>query len=151
MCLKTLIRKHFEKLKQVHTIIMINKKNIDNIKNIKFEIIVMDTNILGNTPIVQKIILNAKLLIVNTDLDVNLQCVKNLKLRLISYGLNSKSTVTVSSFEEETALVSLQRSIRTLNDNIIEPQEVKIIMENCHNNSYFAMILVIFSIIFDKI
>ena len=148
--LKTLLKKQFEEQKQFHTIIMINNKNIENMKNIKFEVVLLDANTLGNTPIVQRIILNAKLVVVNSDLEVNLECVKNLKLRLISYGMNSKSTVTVSSIEEESILVSLQRSISTLKDNIIEPQEVKIIMEKCHGNTQISMILVIFSIIFGK-
>lgn len=148
--IKQTLKKHFQILNQVHTIISINNKNIDNIKNIKFEIIVLDANVIGNTPIIQKMILNAKVLVVNTDLEVNLNCVKNLKLRVISYGLNSKSTLTVSSVNEETILVSLQRSIKTLKDNIIEPQEIKITTSIAHNNLYISMILAIFSIIFEK-
>lgn len=148
--LKQGLKKYFESTNQVHTVIVINSKNIDNMKNIKFEIVVLDANILGNIPTVQRIILNAKLLIVNTDLEVNLKCVKNLKLRLISYGLNSKSTITVSSVNEEIILVSLQRSVRTLKDNIIEPQEIKIMAQTCHGNLYISMILAIFSIIFEK-
>lgn len=148
--IKQTLKKYFEATNQVHTIIVINNKNIDNMKNIRFEVIVLDADTLGNTPTVQRIILNAKLLIVNTDLEANLKCVKNLKLRLISYGLNSKSTVTVSSVNEENILVSLQRSVRTFKDNIIEPQEIKIIAQLCHGNLYISMILAIFSIIFEK-
>lgn len=148
--LKHVIKNYFESINQVHTVIIINQKNIDNMKNIKFEVVVLDANVLGNTLNVQKIITNAKVVVVNTDLSVNLKCIKNLKLRLITYGVNSKSTVSVSSINDDIILVSLQRSIRTLKDNIIEPQEVNIITQICHNNLYISMILVIFSIIFDK-
>ena len=75
--IKQTLKKYFEATNQVHTIIVINNKNIENMKNIKFEVIVLDANTLGNTPTVQRIILNAKLLIVNTDLEVNLKCVKD--------------------------------------------------------------------------
>jgi len=149
--LKQTIKKYFESIKQIHTIININNKNIDNIKNIKFEVLVLDVNTLGNIPNVQKIILNSKIVVVNTDLDVNLECVNSLKLRLISYGHNSKSTITVSSVNEEEIMISLQRSIRTLKDNIIEPQEIMIMGKQCHNNLNISMILAIFSIIFEKI
>ena len=141
--LKQGLKKYFESINQVHTIITINDKNIDNIKNVKFEIIILDVNCLGNSQIVQKIIINAKTIVINTDLEINLKCVKNLKLRLISYGLNSKSTITVSSVTDEDILVSLQRSIRNTKDDIIEPQEIKISSKICHGNLHFAMILVI--------
>lgn len=149
--LKQGLKKYFESINQFHTIITINNKNIDNIKNVKFDIIILDVNVLGNTQIVQKLIINAKIIIINTDSEMNLKCIKNLKLRLISYGLNSKSTVTVSSVSEDMILVSLQRSIIDIKDNIIEPQELKIKTKYCHGNLNFAMILVIFSKIFNKI
>jgi len=149
--LRQMLKKYFETTGRVHTIIAINEKNIENMKNIKFDILIMDANVIGNTSTVQRVILNAKLVIINTDLDINLKCVKNLQLRIISYGLNSKSTVTVSSVNEDVILVSVQRSVKTLKDNIIEPQEIKIMPQICHNNLHLSMILAIFSIIFDKI
>ena len=149
--LKQVIKKQFEGMGQVHTLITINYKNIENIKNIKFDVLVMDANIIGNTDTIQKIILNAKIILVNTDLEINLKCLRNLKLRLISYGNNSKSTVTVSSVNDDIILVSFQRSIRTLKDNIIEPQEIKIMAPLSHNNLHLSMILAIISKIFEKI
>lgn len=148
--LRQILKKHFESLGHRHTIMNINNKNIDNIKNVKFDIIILDVNILGQNANVEKLIINAKVVMVNTDLEENLNCVKNLKLRLISYGLNPKSTITVSSIDECKIMVTLQRSIKTLSGNIVEPQEIEISLKGSHNNPYISMVLVIFSIIFDK-
>ena len=149
--IKQLLKNYFDTINQKHTIIVINEKSIQNIKNVKFEILLIDAVTLTKPMLLQNIILNAKMIIVNSDFEVNLKCIKNLKLRVITYGLNSKSTITVSSVNEETILISLQRSVKTLKDNIIEPQEIKISSKTTHNNLYISMILAIFFIIFDKI
>lgn len=148
--LKQILKKYFESVGHRHTIMTINDKNIDNIKNVKFDAIILDSNILDEHANIEKFIINAKVVVVNTDSEDNLNCVKNLKLRLISYGLNPKATVTISSIDEEKILVTLQRAIKTLSENIIEPQEIEISLKGTHNNPYISMILVIFSIIFDK-
>lgn len=44
----------------------------------------------------------------------------------ITCGLNLKSTVTLSSINENNMLVCLQRSLITINENIIEPADFKI-------------------------
>ncbi len=48
------------------------------------------------------------------------------KLRLISCGLSSKDTLTLSSFTADSAVVSLQRSITSLSGAIVEPGDYPI-------------------------
>lgn len=78
-------------------VIFINEKNIDNIKNVKFKIIVLNKELINKN--LESILLNAEYLIFNSDINVKL--VENLNLKVITYGFNSKATVTASSITEE--------------------------------------------------
>lgn len=46
---------------------------------------------------------------------------------VLTCGMSSKDTLTLSSVSENNAVVSLQREIRDFNGNIIEPCEIQII------------------------
>ena len=81
-------------------VIFINEKNIDNIKNVKFKIIVLNKELINKN--LESILLNAEYLILNSDINVKL--VENLNLKVITYGFNSKATVTASSITEEEML-----------------------------------------------
>ena len=48
---------------------------------------------------------------------------------LITYGINSKSTVTFSSIGEENAVISLQRGFTNFKGSEIEPQEIIVPIE----------------------
>ena len=54
----------------------------------------------------------------------------------ISYGMSTKSSVTLSSIGKRSVL-SLQRELTTLNGNILEPQEIPI--ENPFSLSEYAL------------
>ena len=107
-----------------NNIIFVNDKNIENIKNIKFETIVMDNIINTNMEYLKKILGNAKYLILNADLKINVDSIlKELKLIIITYGFNNKSTFTVSSISENNIIICLQRTIEDICKNKYEPQE----------------------------
>ena len=103
-------------------VIFINEKNIDNIKNVKFKIIVLNKELINKN--LESILLNAEYLILNSDINVKL--VENLNLKVITYGFNSKATVTASSITEEEMLVCIQRNIVDMYNNKFETQEIKI-------------------------
>lgn len=65
-------------------VIFINEKNIDNIKNVKFKIIVLNKELINKN--LEGILLNAEYLILNSDINVKL--VENLNLKVITYGFN---------------------------------------------------------------
>ena len=46
-------------------------------------------------------------------------------LPIITCGMGSKNTVTVSSISEKSLMLSLQRNIRDINGKVIEPLEIK--------------------------
>lgn len=111
-----------------NNIIFINDRNITNIKNIKFEVIIIDNKI-NNKIELRKIIADAKIILLNTDIQMNLETLNNLNLTIITYGFNSKSTFTVSSIEEKYIIICLQRNIYNSENIEIEPQEFRLEIE----------------------
>ena len=129
-------------------IIFINDKNISNMKNIKFEFIVIDTQI-NNIAEFRKIISNSKYVILNSDIENNIEVIKDLNLMIVTYGFNNKSTFTVSSITESNIIICLQRIIFDINKEQIEPNEYK--LENDITTDIYSIIFVkIIKIIYDK-
>lgn len=118
-------KKEVSKYVPVENIIFITAKNIYNVKNVKFETIIMDEKI-NNKIEIRKIISNSKYLLLNTDIEIDIEILDNLNLTVISYGFNNKSTFTVSSIEENNMIICLQRVIFNKNGYKIEPQEYQI-------------------------
>jgi len=106
-------------------IIFITDKNIEYMKNIRFETVMIDIQIkdIKNLKI---IVSNAKYVILNEDLEIDLDVLENLNLVVISYGFNSKATFTVSSVSENSIIICLQRIIRNIFYEKYEPQEFEV-------------------------
>lgn len=119
------VKNELSKIIPNNNIIFINDRNIMNIKNIKFEVIVIDDEI-NNEKELRKIISDAKIIILNSDIKMNFEILSNLKLTIITYGFNSKSTFTVSSIQENHIIICLQRNICNNKGIEIEPQEYNI-------------------------
>ena len=148
--LEQLLKEEMKEMGKRHTIITINEKSIENVKNIKFEIIIIDYNPFGSLEVLKNILLKTDKLLVNSDFVENLAVIENLKLSVITYGFNSKSTITASSIDEEGVLICVQRSIHNLEGSMIEPQEVKMTENVKYNNMNFNMILLALSLLYDK-
>ena len=108
-----------------NSIIFINEKNIDNIKNIKFETILLDNKITKKKNEIRKIVSSCKYLILNNDIEIDNSIIEDLDLTIITYGFNGKSTFTISSIENNVLIICLQRIIFIKNNKQIEPQEYK--------------------------
>lgn len=68
-------------------------------------------------------------------------------LKVITYGFNSKSTVTASSVTEEEMLICVQRNIINIKGKKIEPQEINIekdIMLDNYDNMYIMCLATIY-------
>ena len=116
------------KLEKDKNIIIINEKNIINMKNIKFEtILIANSNkvVKEYKKALENIIVNTKYLILNADIAIDLEIEKENELSVITYGFNSKATITASSVEENV-LLCIQRKIIDINNRQIEQQEIKI-------------------------
>lgn len=105
--------------------VVINLKSIENIKNIKFETIIVEESLekLKNyKEILDKIFETTQYLMINTDKNPEPQDRKN----LITYGLNQKADVTISSNSDTDILVYWQKSLENRYGNIIEIEEKRI-------------------------
>ena len=126
-------------------LININKNNIKNIKNVKFETIVVcdDLKELKTQKIfADNIINNANFLLINTDNNVSSFNIKNDNIQIITYGMNQKATVTASSIKEYEVLICLQRNIENTKGIIIEMQEFKKKREKIRNEEIYNLLVV---------
>lgn len=116
------IREYFKIKKELNlNLIHINRKSIENIKNIKFETIIIDSNIENfEKENLETICNNAKYLLINTDINTKYALNIEEKVKIITYGLNQKATVTVSSITENGMLIYLQRNITNIENKTIE-------------------------------
>lgn len=134
-------------------IININEKNIDNIKNVRFETILIsgdNKKILPKLDILKNIISNVKYLIINADIETNMLVLDNLDINVITFGFNNKSTITASSVKEENVLICVQRTILNIKSKEVEPQEINISTSGKNINIYtimgIASVLIIYGI-----
>ena len=108
--------------------IHINLRSIENIKNIKFEIIIIEDNIekfKEYKEILERISTSAQYLIINTD--KNLRYKKaNKQNNIITYGLNQKATVTISSITANDISIYLQKTLENKEKKPIEIEEQRI-------------------------
>lgn len=118
-------------------IIKITKDTIRNVKNVGFEeIIILEDINLGEEEYryMKEIISKAKYLLLNGDIDITALEEINIEkpIKIITFGFNTKATITISSVKEEKIIVCLQRYIEKINGEIIETQEkeIKISKEN---------------------
>ncbi len=128
-CYENIKKKVTEELKDESiNFVQINLRSIENIKNIKFETIILEDNIekfKNNKEILNKIIENTQYLIINTDKNLEQIKIENIT-NVITYGLNQKATVTVSSISETDILVYLQNILENKEGNKIEIEETRI-------------------------
>lgn len=123
-------------LKEINVeIIEITKESIKNVKNIKFEEIIFLQNINLNEEeykYMNEIISKTKYLIFNGDIEIDILKKIDIQkpIKLITFGFNSKSTITISSVTEEKIIVCLQRNIEKPNGEILESQEKQIIIKD---------------------
>ena len=130
-------------------VININLKSIQNVKNIKFDTIVINENIeelLEHSKYLEDIISKSKYLVINSDIKNNLDWLKNSKTNVITYGFNAKATITISSVKEENTMICIQRGFKSIDEKVIEEQEINIKLKKNNINKLYN-VLVIFAIL----
>ena len=131
---------------QNHQIIFLNKDNIDNFKNVKFDSIVINNNIEDDYTL-DKITKNSRFILYNLDITINnIYSNKfNSYLNSISYGYNSKANVTISSVGDDEYLLCIQENF--LNYDM---QEVRFNKAQRNINAYDGMITTIINLIYNN-
>lgn len=114
-------------------IVIITKHTIENIKNVKFDIIIIFDQI-EDDDILKKVLDSSKYLIINTDFKENMKLLDMAEDQyVITFGFNSRATITIISNENDEIILDLQREIENLNKEKIESQEIK--LENNFNKN----------------
>ena len=122
-----------------NNVIFIKEKNIDNIKNVHFDTVVINKEF-EKMDELNKLLVNAKNIIINIDTNIDNKDLNIVNSNLITYGFNSKSSITISSVTDDDVLIYLQRNIYN-NYGEIEVQEIKI--EHNPNYSIYDLIIVL--------
>lgn len=129
--------------------IIINESNIENIKNIKFDTIIMNEKnslIHEKQLLLKQILSKTDFLILNSDIYNNIRILDKLKLNIITFGLNLKATVTASSIENDMISICVQRAFKNSFGNIIESGESSFSSHNL--DTYRAIIAYILSLLY---
>ncbi len=107
-------------------IIMISEEKIENIKNVKFDILVIN-DLINKNSLLCKIIETSKYLIINTDYKENLQLLSKIEnTHVITFGFNKRATITIISNEDNEIILDIQREFENLYYEKIESQEIKL-------------------------
>lgn len=125
-------------LKKYH-IIFIRENSIDNIKNIKFETIIVNREFEDKDSL-NKLIAKSEYVVVNEDIGTIIDLLKDIKSNIITYGFNSKSTITMSSVTDDSIQVSVQRNIISKKSEV-EQQEISLNKE-AKSDVYDIMLLI---------
>ena len=132
-CFENIRNKMIEEIKEeTINFIQINLRSIENIKNIKFETIIVEDNIekfKKNQETLEKLFENTQYVMINTDKNAKQETLERIPNK-ITYGLNQKATVTVSSISDTDILIYWQKSLRNKDGNKIEIEERRIKKRN---------------------
>lgn len=122
-----------------NNVIFIKEKNIDNIKNVHFDTVVINRKFEKEDEL-NKLLENTKNVVINMDTNVDNTKLNVINSNIITYGFNSKSSITISSVTDDDVLICVQRNIYN-NFGEIEVQEIKI--ENNENYNIYDLIIVL--------
>lgn len=125
---------------QENKIIIITKDNVHKYKNKKIDILIVENKLIKNKDL-ELLCNNSKYIILQDNVNLNIRLQS--KTNVITFGFNHKSTVTVSSISDEELSICIQRTIKTINKNLIDPQEmiIKIDKENDINEKIIEKII----------
>lgn len=147
-CFESIKKKITEEIKEENiNFIQINLRSIENIKNIKFEIIIAEEHLdkfKNNQETLKKIFQNTRYLMINTDRNPKIEIEKI--SNIITYGLNQKADITVSSISDMDILVYWQKSLQDREGNKIEIEERRIKREEKNTLKTYE-ILIIFTLL----
>ena len=130
-----------------YDVININLKSLENLKNVKFDVLIIKENIielLKRSNNIEKIINNSNYIIINTDINNDFIAEKN--ENIITYGFNTNSDISISSIKDENIMLCVQRKIQGIKEQIIEEQEV-VVKVRKHNLNKLYNIMAIFTVL----
>lgn len=130
-------QKMLEQNREDVKIIPVSPETVKNMKNVTFDTIIIDKE-MEDMEKIEPFMKKSEYIVFNSDRKNTIPQIKNKQVAFITYGFNSKSTVTASSIMEEKILICLQRNVKSKSGNIIEPQEFWV-KANQRNDVYEIM------------
>jgi len=89
--------------------------------------------------------------IINGDDENILKKLKNIKMYFITYGLGTKSTITASSISDESEftvfIYCIQRTIKSLKNRYIEPQEFPVKVALTQENDIYSVLAAVTGVV----
>lgn len=145
------IKNEIIKLQDNISLIHINLKSITNIKNIKFEIIIIDDKIKkfdNYEESLKKICGKSKYVIINSDINREFENLIGESNVIITYGLNRKAIITISSISDTDILIYRQKTFENKyrKQEEIEERRIKIKEKNRLKVYEILAVYTIFSI-----
>ena len=101
----------------------LTKDNIKDYQNKQWDILVIKENIFENEILVN-ILKNTNYLLIEDSVNLKVKLEKS--INIITFGFRNKSTVTISSVQEDETIICIQRKIKTINKKIIDPMEISV-------------------------
>lgn len=108
---------------KIGNVTIITKENIHKYTKQKIDILIIEDEIEESKEL--KTLCNQSKLIMLYD-GVDLEVKLNQNITVVTFGFNHKSTVTISSVNNEKVIMCIQRRIKGLKKQVIEPQEIVI-------------------------
>ena len=126
------------------TLININNKSIDNLKSIKFRIVVVldiPSQFKENSESLEEICKDASFLLINSDVEFQKDVLKNIRSNIITFGFNHLATVTFSSVTNENLLISVQRNFTNINGVLVDVGEYNFSINKADRNYIYEVIV----------
>lgn len=123
------------KKRQLEDVFFLTENTAQNMRNVKFDTFLLGKKITTKQETIREIAKGTDYFILNSDVKENLQLLENLDLKIITYGYNQKATITTSSVEEGKVIVCLQRGIKNIYQEEIEPQEIELKTDKNEDNN----------------
>lgn len=153
-CFENIKKEITEKVKNTTlNFIQINLRSIENVKNIKFGMIIIEDNLekfKKNEETLRKICENTEYVMINTDKNSEQKEIEKIANK-ITYGLNQQAMVTVSSISDTDILIYWQKNLKNREGQKIEIEERRIKRkEKSRLKTYEILIIYIFFQIYNK-
>lgn len=131
---KAYLKEELEK-RGLEDVFFLTESTAQNMRNVRFDMFLLGKKITEEQEMIREIAKRTDYFILNSDVKENLPLLENLDLKIITYGYNQKASITTSSVEDEKVIVCLQRGIKNIYQEEIEPQEIEMKMDESANNS----------------
>lgn len=108
---------------EIGKVMIITNENIDKYVEQNIDILIIEEKIEENKEL-ELLCNQSKFIMLQDSINLEIKLKKNISV--VTFGFNHKSTVTISSVDNEKVIMCIQRRIKGLRNKVIEPQEIVI-------------------------